>query len=447
MWWIPKYVLVILASIAITYVSGLLIGMTESKSRKKLYVALSVVLNVVLLGVFKYFNFFNESITWLLKQINLEWGVQNLSILLPIGISFYTFKALSYTIDVYKGAVKPEKNFLTYALFVSFFPQLITGPIERGWHLLPQFYEDHNFDYQRVSNGFKLMAWGFFKKAVIADKCGIFIDGVYNNLQAYHGLPLILATWLYVIQIYCDLSGYTDIAIGAADVLGFKTIKNFNRPLFSKSIVDLWRRWHMSMMSWFRDYLYIPLGGNRVSKTRHYFNTIVTFTVSGFWHSANWTFIIWGFINGILIIISTNTRGIRDRIRTMIGLEKFPVLKSIWQIAVTIFIFGFGAVLFRARNIGETSYIVKNLLNGLGGQLLNITSFKMDIGMSWGKATIMIISIIILIAVEFLQRKGSVREMISKKPVYIRFSAYYILLLWILIFGEFGSKSFIYFQF
>ncbi len=445
--WNPKYIFLILASTVVTYVTGFYIGGAGTKARKRFFVVLSIALNLGLLILFKYFNFFNQSLAAVFEQFNMAWGIPDFSFLLPVGISFYTLQALSYTFDVYRGDKEPEKDFFIFALYVSFFPQLVAGPIERSWHLLPQFDKMYGFDYKRVTSGMKLMAWGYFKKVVIADKCAILVDAVYGDVHSFTGLTLIIATVLFAFQIYCDFAGYTDIAIGSAEIMGFKLMKNFERPYFSKSIAELWRRWHMSLMNWFRDYMYIAMGGNRVSRWRHRFNVLSTFTMSGLWHGADWTFVIWGFMNGLMIVVSAMTQEARDRVKAFIGINRFPALDRFWKVLVTFSLFCFGAIFFRAENISDAFYVVMNLFNDLGGQLMNITSYSLDIGMSGAKAVSMMVSIIILETVHYFQRTGSVREKLSRKPIYLRFAVYYGLIIWIIIFGEFDQKVFYYFQF
>ncbi len=465
--WNPVYVILILASTIVTYITGFYIGKAGKKAKKRFYVILCMALNLGLLLLFKYFNFFNQSISVFFKQFNIAWGVPNFEVimkmileympmgegipdfklLLPVGISFYTLQALSYTFDVYRGDKEPEKDFFIFALYVSFFPQLVAGPIERSWHLLPQFDNMYGFDYKRVTSGMKLMAWGYFKKVVVADKCAIFVDAVYGDVHQFTGLTLIIATVLFAFQIYCDFAGYTDIAIGSAEIMGFRLMKNFERPYFSKSVAELWRRWHMSLMNWFRDYMYISMGGNRVSRWRHRFNVLATFTMSGLWHGANWTFVIWGFMNGLMIVISAMTQKMRDRFKGIIGLDKLPALDRFWKVLVTFSLFCFGAIFFRSENLSDALYVVMNLFNGLGSQLMNITTYSLDIGMSAPKAVSMVVSIAILETVHYFQRTGSVREKVSRLPIYARFGLYYGLIMWIIVFGEFDQKVFYYFQF
>ncbi|ERJ93747.1 alginate O-acetyltransferase AlgI family protein, partial [Treponema lecithinolyticum ATCC 700332] len=300
--WNPKYLLLILSSVFITWASGIL--MTDKPQRyKKIVLFMSLLSNLGILFFFKYYNFFANTINILYTKLHIHTQIPAFNVLLPVGISFYTFQALGYSIDVYRGAVKPEKNIITYALFVTFFPQLVAGPIERTGHLLPQFKSNHDFDYTRVTDGLKLALWGMFKKIVIADQLAVYVDKVYSSPTEYQSIALILATVFFAFQILCDFSGYSDIAIGCAKILGFSLNKNFDSPYLARNIADFWKRWHISLSTWFRDYLYIPLGGNRCFCIRHYFNLLITFILSGLWHGASITFIFWGLIHGLFLVI------------------------------------------------------------------------------------------------------------------------------------------------
>lgn len=305
MCWNAKYALILLFSTAVTYASGLLIDRANNKIEddkkrtrwKKIFVALSFIINLSILFLFKYFDFAVENINRILSHLNMQLLNPSFDVVLPVGISFYIFQALSYTVDVYRKDVKAEKNFLRYALFVSFFPQLVAGPIERSKNLLEQMYEVHKFDAQRVKDGLLLMIWGGFQKIVIADRVAIVVDTVFNKFPQYGGMYIVVAAILFAFQIYCDFSGYSIIAMGAAKVMGFRLMENFNAPYFSMSVAEFWRRWHISLSTWFRDYLYIPLGGNRKGKLRKYINLMIVFIVSGLWHGAQWSFVIWGALN------------------------------------------------------------------------------------------------------------------------------------------------------
>lgn len=313
MCWNPKYALLIATSTVITWLSGLLIDRTNKSTadlknkifKKKLWVGLSFASNLAILFFFKYFDFALRNLNAVLAQFNFELIQPGFDVILPVGISFYTFQALSYTMDVYRGEIYAEKNILKYALFVSFFPQLVAGPIERSKNLLKQFNEEHCFDYDRVKNGLLLMLWGFFMKLVIADRVALLVDQVYNNWEQYAGFEIVVATVFFAVQIYCDFGSYSNIAIGAAQVMGFTLMENFRQPYFATSVADFWRRWHISLTSWFRDYLYIPLGGNRKGQLRKYLNVMIVFVTSGLWHGASWHFVVWG---GLKWYLSGNRR-------------------------------------------------------------------------------------------------------------------------------------------
>lgn len=349
--WKPVYAVLILTSTVLTYVCGLLVEKNENRhSRQKVYLIISLFLNFAILFIFKYFNFINESIFSILDWAGIRWTVPNLDILLPVGISFYTFQAVGYSIDVYKGTIKAEHNFLTYALFVSFFPQLVAGPIERAKNLLPQFHEEHSFDYSSAVEGLRMMLWGYFMKSCVADSVAPYVDTVYNNLSVHSGISILVATILFTFQIYCDFGGYSLIARGAAQVMGFKLMENFHRPYLSLSIKEFWKRWHISLSTWFMDYVYIPLGGNRVKYARHLANLFITFLVSGIWHGANWTFVLWGMWHGVFIVI--------DNIIRHIG--KMPTQEQRWQkvisIPVVFCVVALGWVFFRANNVQDAFF-------------------------------------------------------------------------------------------
>jgi len=307
MCWKVEYIVLILITTLITYFTGLGIGKAKEKKKKKKYLVFCICSNLLILLIFKYFNFFNNSFKEIFDYFNIFYNIPSFNLLLPVGISFYTFQSLSYSIDVYNGQKEPEKHFGIFAVYVAFFPQLVAGPIERSTKLLPQFYNKIEFKYSQVTDGLRQMAWGFFKKIVIADRLSLLVNQVYNNADSYTGVPLIIGTYFFSFQIYCDFSGYSDIAIGAAKVLGIDLSKNFKYPYFAKDINDFWRRWHITLSTWFRDYLYFPLGGNRVSAKKWCYNILIVFILSGLWHGASWTFIIWGTLHGFFIIVNFDT--------------------------------------------------------------------------------------------------------------------------------------------
>lgn len=440
--WKPIYIVLIVATTVINYLTGLAIGKTDNKPRQKKYLIVSLISSLSILFLFKYFNFFNDSIRTVLDYFNIPFYLPRFRLLLPMGISFYTFQTLSYSIDVYRGTTKPEKHFGIFALYVTFFPQLVAGPIERSDNLLPQFREKHTFDYNLATDGLKLIAWGLFKKVVIADRISKLVNLVYNNVYDYTGFPLILATIFFAFQIYCDFSGYSDIAVGSAQVMGYRLMENFRRPYYSRSISEFWKRWHISLSTWFKDYVYIPLGGNRVVKWRWYYNLFITFLISGLWHGASWTFVAWGAIHGLYHIFSIWTSGLRKKVVKAIGLDRLPKLHKFIQIVITFILVCFGWIFFRANNLSDAIYVIRHMFTNLGPKIpitdLGLDSFQLKIAFA---------SIGLMELVQLIQEKRSIREIISTKPIWLRWSLYYILVLWIIIFGSFGSQEFIYFQF
>ena len=446
---IPVYIFILFFTILIDYFAGIWIE-SASGERRKLFLTLSIVANVGVLAVFKYYNFFIDNMDEVLQSLHLNTHFPLLSIILPIGLSFHTFQAMSYTIEVYRGNYRAERHLGIYALYVMFYPQLVAGPIERPQNLLPQVREKHYFQYERVTSGLKLMMWGMFKKVVIADRLAVFVNEVYGKPTTFQGLPLIVATIFFAIQIYCDFSGYSDIAIGAARVMGFKLMQNFNRPYFSKTIAEFWQRWHISLSTWFRDYLYISIGGNRVSKPRLYFNLLFVFLVSGFWHGANWTFVVWGALHGIYLIIGLTTRSWRAKFNELTGLVRSPELLKVIDIGITFSMVTFAWIFFRASTIQDAGYILSHLfasghsLKGAidlyGPQSVLAWFHKKDI-------LIIVLSIGLMECVHFIQRRQSPVALLSRRPIWFRWAVYYALIMIIVTFGSFEKTQFIYFQF
>ena len=441
MCWKPVFAFLMFFTTFISYISSHGVDKSKSIRAKKLWVAFSLVVNLGILFIFKYYNFFNESMRSLATHMNIPYGLPSLDLLLPVGISFYTFQALSYTIDVYRGDQKVEPKFWRFVLFVSFFPQLVAGPIERSTNLLPQFYIKHKFDPTRASYGLKRMMIGFFKKVVVADRISAVVNSVYNNPHEYTGTYLIVATIMFAFQIYCDFSGYTDIAIGAAKVMGFDLMENFKRPYFSKDIVEFWRRWHISLSTWFKDYLYIPLGGSRKGKFRHYQNIMIIFLVSGLWHGASWNFVIWGFLHGIYQVLFLLTSKFRKALSNILNLDKIPIIPNLFRIIITFIAVDFAWIFFRANSFSDAIYIIKNLFvftTPFEPSKLGITDFSFQVGVG---------AIILMELIHFFQRSEKSYKIFMKFPLPIRWVAYYGLILVILVFGAFGSGEFIYFQF
>jgi D-alanyl-lipoteichoic acid acyltransferase DltB (MBOAT superfamily) len=438
--WKPEYVVLIMVSTLVDYYAGIQMGKSTGKSKRRKFLILSLFTNLGLLFAFKYFNFFNDSLRAVFNQFNIFYDVPAFQVLLPVGISFYTFQTLSYSIDVYRGDKKPERHLGIFALYVAFFPQLVAGPIERSTRLLPQFYKPHPFEYERVTNGLKLMLWGFFKKVVIADRLAIYVNQVYNHPTDYQGWSLIIATYFFAFQIYCDFSGYSDIAIGSAQVMGLRLMDNFKQPYFSKSVAEFWRRWHISLSTWFRDYLYIPLGGNRVSKWHWQVNIFLVFLISGLWHGANWTFVVWGALHGFYVIFALWTFKLRQHISNVLNLSNYPAISKFLQMVITFHLVVFAWIFFRANSISDAFLIIQNLFN-----FSTPPQIYLDLGRDY--FVVVILSIIFLIFVDTLQSRIRIRQFVSVKPVWMRWAVYYFVIFAILAFGQFEAQDFIYFQF
>jgi alginate O-acetyltransferase complex protein AlgI len=438
---VPVYVLILFFTIVIDYVAGILIAGASGR-RRKIYLLVSIVANCSILAVFKYYDFLNDNVAVLFQLVDWSYPVPRLGMALPIGLSFHTFQAMSYTIEVYRGRQPPERHFGIYALYVMFYPQLVAGPIERPQNLLGQFRQHHRFDYARVTSGLQRMTWGMFKKVAIADRLAIYVNQVYDTPQANDGATLILATVFFAFQIYCDFSGYSDIALGAAEVMGFRLMENFRRPYFSKSVSEFWTRWHISLSTWFRDYVYIPLGGNRVPRWRWYVNVMIVFAVSGLWHGASWTFVIWGVINGLYIATGEAFKPLRDRVAAVLGLDRIGIVRTTTRVALTFALTCLAWVFFRAQSLNDALYIVTHAFNGAGNVLRSIDAF--------GRTNLLIALLMIgvLEIAHLLQRRGSLRAALSAQPFWLRWSVYYAAAVAIILFGYFsGPQAFIYFQF
>ncbi|RIJ34376.1 MBOAT family O-acyltransferase [Pontibacter oryzae] len=450
--WKPAYTLILVASTVIDYTCGRMMGRypDEDKSRRKPWLYLSLMANLGVLLLFKYYNFFNDSARDLATALDVPYAMPAFELLLPMGISFYTFQTMSYSIDVYNGRIKPERHLGVFALFVSFFPQLVAGPIERAGNLLGQLHQSHEFKYERVVAGLRRMAWGFFKKIVIADNLAMMVNSVYNNPTEYEGISHIIATVFFAFQIYCDFSGYSDIAIGAAQVMGFNLMENFRSPYFSKSISEFWNRWHISLSTWFRDYLYIPLGGNRVVKWRWYYNLFITFLVSGLWHGANWTFIVWGALHGFYLVFAILTAEQRNALAQRAGLAQRPLLYKWVQVLTVFFLVCFSWIFFRANNITDAFYIIAQSASVITnpGQLTALDwSHAIFMDQGFKIFAVSILAIAIMETVHLIQRNGSVSQLIMQRPAWVRWGVYYAAIIAVLLFGQFGHQEFIYFQF
>lgn len=439
---VPVYILILGFTIVIDYFAGIWIEKAPIKNKKS-FLILSLIANIGILVFFKYFNFLNYNLTFLLHGFGDNNPLPYLSILLPIGLSFHTFQAMSYTIEVYRGNQKAEKHFGIYALYVMFYPQLVAGPIERPQNILHQFKEKHDFNYENVTYGLKLAAWGLFKKVVIADRLSIVVDAVYQNPHNYNSFSLILATVFFAFQIYCDFSGYSDMAIGIARVMGFKLMTNFNKPYQAKNMNEFWQRWHISLSTWFRDYLYIPLGGNRVAIPRWYFNLFIVFLISGLWHGANWTFIIWGALHGFYLIFALITKKTREKINKLFLWDKIPFLATFTTFVLTAFAW----IFFRSDNVRDAFFIVKKTMTGIPDLIKNHHHLLQDYSLNNKQMGLSFSLIFVLILSERFFGNYNFAEALQQKPSYIRWPAYYLLLFLIVVFGEFSHRTFIYFQF
>lgn len=442
--WSVKYVVLILFTTVVSYFCALLISRTNNSKKKKTLLLSTLIMCLGLLFFFKYFNFFSNSIVELLNAVAIPVHAATLSLMLPVGISFYTFQTLSYVIDVYKGDIAAEPHFGKYATFISFFPQLVAGPIERTSNLLPQINKEHQFDYTKATYGLKLMAWGYFKKIVVADTLAIYVDRIYGSVTDYQGLSLLLATVFFTFQIYCDFSGYSDIAVGTAKLFNIDLMTNFKSPYFSASIKEFWSRWHISLSTWFRDYVYIPLGGNHVSKSRHKLNLLITFLVSGLWHGASWTYVIWGGVHGVAqivesIIISNENRKLHSK--------RFSFR---WLISVCIvFVFCCCAwVFFRSDTITEAIYVFKNMFVGVTSPYTYIKNGYNDLGIGITNVVLISFSLLILLVYDYISMHNDVIYTISQKSLLLRWSIYLIFILYVIsVLPLEDTTSFIYFQF
>lgn len=440
-WWDWRFLSLIVLSSVCDYLIGL--HLNREGSNRKLLLTLSLVLNLGILGFFKYYNFFVDSFVGAFAGLGYEMDPRTLNIILPVGISFYTFQTLSYTIDIYRGKLEPTRDALAFFAFVSFFPQLVAGPIERAKSLLPQFFVERKFDKAKAIDGLRQMLWGFFKKVVVADNLAKSVDVVFNNHETVSGSILVLGAVFFAFQIYCDFSGYSDIAIGTARLFGFDLMTNFRLPYFSRDVGEFWRRWHISLSTWFRDYVYIPLGGSRVSKGRQVLNSIITFTVSGFWHGANWTFVVWGFLNGLYYLPSIVFGWAKKKGVVAEG-KIFPTVLELIQMVFTYSMITLTWIFFRAESVGQAiDYI---------GRLFGPTLFHISVGELLGRflpinLLIAFTFIPLLLMIEWFQREKEHGLEISHLPRHVRWGIYILIANLIVIFGNFAQNQFIYFQF
>ena len=447
MCWKPEFIVLILFSTLVDYFCGL--GMARYPGRKKWLLALSLTMNLGLLFFFKYLNFFGETLTALCRAVSIPFSAPALNIILPVGISFYTFQTLSYTLDVYRGRLEPERDFVTFALFVSFFPQLVAGPIEKASNLLPQLKEEHRFTYENASWGAKLMAWGFFKKMVVADQLAVLlVDPVYQNPGSYEGGILVLATCAFAFQIYCDFGGYSDIARGCARMMGVRLMVNFKSPyFFSHSIGNYWQRNHISLSQWFTEYVYIPLGGSRKGRIKQYWFTTITFFLSGLWHGAEWSFVVWGLLQALYLNLERLCRRPKEPPRS-------PPLRLL-AIVTTFGLSCFSLIFFRAANIGEALYVVRHSLWGIGSPGLYcrtaVDQLFTALGLGMAEIAMLLGGLLLLFLFDLADEKGDAIAMVSAWPAAVRWACYLGLVMIVLIFGIYGPgydvRAFAYFDF
>jgi alginate O-acetyltransferase complex protein AlgI len=470
--WKPEYILLIVASTFIDYFCGRKMGAIEEKKKRRPFLYLSLLTNLGILFTFKYFDFFTDSVEGLANYFHLPYESPALQLILPMGISFYTFQTMSYSVDIYQGKLKPEKHFGIFALFVSFFPQLVAGPIERAANLLPQFHKKFTFDRKKAVSGLQLMLWGMFKKVVVADRLAFLVNAVYDQPGEYEGFTLFLATLFFAFQIYCDFSGYSDIAIGAARILGFDLMKNFDTPYSARNVSEFWRRWHISLSTWFKDYVYIPLGGNRVVKWRWYYNLMITFLVSGLWHGANWTFVIWGGLHGFYLVSAIWTAKIRSSVNATLGLSLDSKILKTWDIALNFVLVCLAWVFFRANTVTDGFYIIAQIFDGKTGDLFHLiqnayyalpgvkigeeqiglssiitAASGAEMGLSYYEFVLAVFSILLVVLTEYLHKQRDLRTLLWRMPVVLRWGVYYGMIYLILGFRSFSTSEFIYFQF
>lgn len=456
--WNPTYALLMLFSTFSTFIGGILLTKARDNGktgRAKFILGSVIVINLTILFMFKYLDFAISNLNTVLSAINVQIISNPFDLLLPVGISFYTFQALGYIIDVYRKSIETETNFLKYAIFVSFFPQLVAGPIERSGNLLNQIRNSDKinlFNFKRISKGLVIMIWGFFMKMVIADRIAVVANYAFDNYWMLDSFALIVGAVAFAIQIYCDFASYSTIAIGAAQVMGFELMENFNTPYFATSIKDFWNRWHISLSTFFKDYLYFPLGGNRKGKVRTYVNLMIVFLVSGLWHGASWTFILWGALHGIYQVIGRLTLPYRTKLYNKLGIDQSTFSFKFFRIAFTFALVDITWIFFRATDIsGAFGYIARIFTNPDPWSLFNGTLFNM--GLSRPEMTILIISVVVLFIVDMIRYKKDMNldEALERENIFFRWGVILLLLFAVIIFGSYGpgfdAQDFIYFQF
>ncbi len=442
--WNPPLIFLILFTTLVSYISGILIETSKKTAVRRFWLCATLITSLGVLFFFKYFNFLADSAVSLVNLFGGHADDVVLNLILPVGISFYTFQTLSYVIDVYRGDIKAERHFGWYALFVSFFPQLVAGPIERPDNLLPQLKETHKLTAENAWAGLQKMAVGFFKKIVVADLLAAYVNTVYNDAENATGWGILIASVLFSVQIYCDFSGYTDIAIGCARIMDIRLMQNFNRPYQARSIKEFWARWHISLSTWFRDYLYIPLGGNRCSKARHYFNLFVVFFVSGFWHGANWTFVLWGSLHGIYQIVGAITKKPREKLYKLLHIPTDSKLFALWQRFITFALVCFSWILFRANDMGDAVTLLGKLFTDWGSLTETLTMLGLDLV----AVIVTVLSIVLLSMLDKIAARADIAENGSLSRQYTAgLVAVIVAVAWCLLLSTGGASAFIYFQF
>jgi len=437
---VPKYILILFAVILIDYGAGLMIEPAKGRMRR-IILGVSLVANVGILAFFKYFNFAEAEVVRLCQWLGISIYASHLNIILPIGLSFHTFQSMSYTIEVYRGAQRAERHFGIYALYVLFYPQMVAGPIERPQNILPQLHAPVSFSVDNLQQGIQLMLWGLFKKSVIADNLTLIVDPAFRDPHAHQGWPLVIALYAFSIQIYCDFSGYSDIARGAARTLGYDLMKNFNLPYLAESISDFWRRWHISLSTWFRDYVYFPLGGNRVGRMRRYLNLLIVFLLSGLWHGASWAFVVWGGLHGMYLIIGQTTQSARDKLWTAVGGNDGRPLRKVVAVLLTFHLVTFSWIPFRMGTLGGTLDFVSALWPVADGT--EVLPKTLDHFQRVG----LLLGLSFLVAIELTQSRRNVPAVVARWPRLGYAGALTCGGIVILLLGRFSSQDFIYFQF
>ncbi|MEQ9063030.1 MAG: MBOAT family O-acyltransferase [Vicingaceae bacterium] len=450
-WWDWRFLSLIFISSLVDFMVGPIIAKSIIKHRRRAWLILSLCVNLGMLGFFKYYNFFVDSLIESFSWFGFHLNHSGLDIILPVGISFYTFQTLSYSIDIYKGKIEPTKDWLSFFAFVSFFPQLVAGPIERAAHLLPQFQHKRQFDLQFTINGMRIMLWGFFKKVVIADNLAGIVDLVYSSPAGFSGPQVWLASVLFAVQVYADFSGYSDIAIGCGRMFGFDLMTNFKTPYFSRSFSEFWNRWHISLSTWFRDYIYFPLGGNKVSSTRWLFNILVVFTVSGLWHGAKWTFIIWGILGGVFMIFGRYKLPFIPEFLAQVGISDSHPLKKYYDMFVVFALWTFSLIFFRANSTSDLPILLNSALVTSWSQFIHPSTWIGELTSMFESSRqvfLLLLSVCLLFGMDGSMKKRDFGTFLTNRSGISRWGIYFGVLAWIFLFGAFSRpENFVYFQF